>query len=174
MNHELPDVQPGFIKGRGTRDQIPNIWHIIEKAREYQKSIYFYFIDYSKMFDPEDHSKLWKILQVMWIPDYLTCLLRNLYTGQELTVWTVCGTTDWFQTGKGVHQGCILSPCIFNLFTEYIMRNPGLDEAQARIKIAGGIINTSDTQMAEHLWQKMKRNWRASWRNWKKSVKKLA
>ena len=126
MNHELPDVQAGFRKGRGTRDQIANIHWIIEKAREFRKNIYFCFIDYAKAFDCVDHNKLWKILKEMGIPDYLTCLLRNLCAGQEATVRTGHGTTDWFQIGKGVHQVCILSPCLFNLYAEYIMRNAGL------------------------------------------------
>src|SRR5574340_1038444 len=113
----------------------------MEKAREFQKNIYFCFIDYAKAFDYVDHNKLWKILKEMEIPDHLTCLLRNLYTGQEATVRTGHGTTHWFQIGKGVYQGCILSPCLFNLCVEYIMRNPGLEEAQARINIAGRNIN---------------------------------
>ena len=141
LNHELPDVQAGFRKDRGTRDQIDNICWIIEKAREFQKNIYYCFIDYAKAFDCVHHTKLWKILQEMEIPDHLICLLRNLYAGQEATVRTGHGTTDWFQIWKGVHQGCILSPCSFNLYAEYIMRNPGLDEAQAGIKIAGRKIN---------------------------------
>ena len=141
MNCELPDVQAGFRKGRGTRDQIANIRWIIKKAREFHKNIYFCFINYTKAFDCVDHDKLWKILKEMGIPDYLTCLMRNLYAGQEATIRTGHGTTDWFQTGKGVHQGCILSPCLFNLYAEYIIRNAGLDEAQARIKIAGRNIN---------------------------------
>ena len=134
MNQELSDVQAGFRKGRGTRDQIANTHWIIEKAREFQKNICF--IDYAKAFDCVDHNKLWKILQEMGIPDHLTCLLRNLYAGQEATIRTGHETTDWFQIGKGVHQGCILSPCLFNLHAEYIMRNAGLKEAQAGIKIA--------------------------------------
>ena len=141
VNRELPDVQAGFRKGRGTRDQIANICWIMEKAREFQKNIYFCFIDYAKAFDCVDHNKLWKILKEMGIPDHLICLLRNLYAGQEATVRTGHGTTDWFQIGKGVHQGCILSPCLFNLYAEYIMRNTGLEEAQAGIKIAGRNIN---------------------------------
>ena len=136
MNQELPDVQAGFRKSRGTRDQIANIYWIIKKARELQKNIYFCFIDYAKVFDCVDHNRLWKILQEMGIPDHLTCFLRNLYAGQEATVRTGHGTTDWFQIGKGVSQGCILSPCLFNLYAEYIMRNAGLDEAQAGIKIS--------------------------------------
>ena len=137
MNHELPDIQGGFRKGRGTRDQIANICWIIKKAREFQKNIYFCFIDYAKDFDCVGHNKLWKILKKMGAPDHLTCLLRNLYAGQEATVRTGHGATDRFQIGKGVHQGCILSCCLFNLYAEYIMRSAGLDEAQAGIKIAG-------------------------------------
>ena len=121
VNGELPDVQAGFRKGRGTRDQTVNIPWIIEKAREFQKNISFCFIDYGKAFDCVDHNKLWKILQETGIPDHLTCLLRNLYAGQEATVRTGHGTTDWFQIGKGVRQGCILSSCLFNLYAEYIM-----------------------------------------------------
>ena len=124
-----------------TRDQIANIYWIIKKAREFQKDIYFCFIDYAKAFDCVDHNRLWKILKVMGIPDHLTCLLRNLYAGQEATARTGHGTTNWFQIRKGVHQGCILSPCLFNLYTEYIMRNAGLEEAQAGIKIARRNIN---------------------------------
>ena len=139
--HELPDVQAGFRKGRGTRDQIANICWIIEKAREFQKNIYFCFIDYAKAFDCMDHNTLWKILKEMGIPDHLICLLRNLYAGQEATVRTGHGTTDWFQIGKGVRQGYIFSPCLFNFYAEYIMRNAGLEEAQGGIKIAGRNIN---------------------------------
>ena len=134
-------VQAGFRKGRGTRDQIANICWIIKKAREFQENIYFCFIDYAKAFDCVEHNKLWKILQEMGIPDHLTCLLRNLYAGQEAAVRTGHGTTDWFQIGKGVHQGCILSPCLFNFYAEYIMQNAELDEAQAGIKIAERNIN---------------------------------
>ena len=141
MNHELPDVQAGFRKGRGTRDQIASICWIIEKAREFQKNIYFCFIDYAKAFDCVDHHKLWKILKELGIPDHLTCLLRYLYAGQEATVINRYGTTDWFQIGKGERQGCMLLPCLFNLYAEYIMRNAGLEEAQAGIKIAGRNIN---------------------------------
>ena len=141
VNNELPDVQSGFNKGRGIRDQIANICWIMEKAREFQKNIYFWFIDYAKAYDCVDHNKLWKILKEMGIPDHLTCLLRNLYAGQEATVRTGQGTTDWFQIGKGVCQGCMLSPCLFNLYADYTMRNAGLEEAQAGIKIAGRNIN---------------------------------
>ena len=141
MNRELPDVQAGFRKGRGTRDQIANIRWIMEKARQFQKNIYFCFTDYAKVFDCVDHNKLWKILKEMGISDHVTCLLRNLYAGQEATVRTGHGATDWFQIGKGVHQGCILSPCLFNLYAEYIMRNTGLEATQAGIKIARRNIN---------------------------------
>jgi len=141
MNHELSDVQAGFRKGRGTRDQIANIHWIIKKARKFQKNIYFCFIDYATAFDCVDHNKLWKILQEMGISDHLTCLLRSLYAGQEATVRAGHGTTDWIQIGKGVLQGYILSPCLFNLHVEYIMRNVALDEAQAGIKISGRNIN---------------------------------
>ena len=137
VTHELPDVQASFRKGRGTRDQISNIRWIMEKAREFQKNIYFCFIDYAKAFDCVDHNKLWKILQEMETLEHLTCLLINLYAGQEAAVITGHGATDWLQIRKGVCQGCILSPCLFNLYAEYIMRNAGLDEAQAGIKIAG-------------------------------------
>ena len=136
MNCELLDVQAGFRKGRGTRDQIANIRWIMGKAREFQRNIYFCFIDYAKAFDCVDHNNLWKILKEMGIPDYLTCLLRNLYAGQEATVRTGHGTTECFQMGKGVRQGYILSPCLFNLYAEYIMKNTGLEETQAGIKIA--------------------------------------
>ena len=151
VNCELPDVQAGFSKGRGTRDQIASIHWIMEKAREFQKNIYFCLIDYAKAFDCADHNKLWKILQEMGIPDHLTCLLRNLYAGQEATVITVHGTTDWLHIGKGIRQGCILSPCLFNFYAQYIMRNAGLDEAQAGIKIAGrssnNLIYADDTTL---------------------------
>ena len=153
MNHELPDVQAGFRKGRGIRDQIANIHWIIKKAREFQKNIYFCFIDYIKAFDCVDHNKLWKILQEMGILDHLTCLLRNMYAGQEATVTTEHGTMDWFKIGKGVHQGCILSPCLFNLYAEYITQNAGLES-----RLPGEISITSDMQMMPPLWQKVKKN----------------
>ena len=120
MNREIPNVQAGFRKGRITRDQIANIHWIIEKVREFQKNIYLCFIDYSEAFDCVDHGKLWKILREIGIPDHLTCLLQNLFSGQEATVRTGHGTTDWFQSGKGVCQGCILSPFLFNLYAEYV------------------------------------------------------
>ena len=153
MNHELPDVQGGFRKGRGARDQIANIRWIIKKL-EFQRNSYFCFIDYAKTFDCVDHRKLWKILKEMGIPDHLTCLLRNLYASQEATVRTEHETTDWFQIGKRVHQGCILSLCLFNLYAEYIMSNAGLDEAQAESRLSGEISITSDMQMTPTLWQK--------------------
>ena len=129
------------LEDRGTRDQVANICWIIEKAKEFQKYIYLCFIDYAKAFDCVDHNKLWAILKEMGIPDHLPCLLRNLYAGQEATVRTGHETTDWFQIGKEVCQGCILSPCLFNLYAEYIMQNAGLAEAQSGIKIAGRNIN---------------------------------
>ena len=141
MNHELPDVLTGFRKGRVTREQVAKIHLILEKAREFQKNIYFCFIDYAKAFDCMDQNKLWKILKEMGIPDHLTCLLSNLYAGQEAIVRTRHGTTDWFQIGRGVCQGCLLSLCLFNLYAESIMQNAGLDEAQAGIKIARRNIN---------------------------------
>ena len=141
MNCELPDVQAGFRKGRETRGQIANIHWIMGKGRKFQKNIYFCFIDYDKAFDCVDHNKLWEILKEMGILGHLVFLLRNLYAGQEARVRTGHGTTDWFQIGKGVHQGCILSPCLFSLYAEYIMRNTGLEETQVGIKIAGRNIN---------------------------------
>ena len=154
VNRELPDVQAGFTKGRGTRDEIANILWIIKRSREFQKNIYFCFIDYAKAFDCVDHNKLWKILKEMGIPDHRTCLLRNLYVSQEAAVRTGHGRTDWFQIRKGVHQACILSPYLFNFYAEHIMRNSGLEEAQAGIKIAGKNINNlryadNTTLMAE-------------------------
>ena len=141
MNWELLDVQAGVRKGKRSRDQIFNIYWITEKAREFQKSISFCFIDYVKAFDCVDHNKLWKVLKEMRTPDYLTCLLRNLYAGQEATVRTGHGTKDCLKIGKRVYQGCILSSCLFNVYAEYIMCNTGLDESQVGIKIAGRNIN---------------------------------
>ena len=135
MNRELSDVQGGFRKFRGTRDQIANICWIVEKAKEFQKNIYFCFNNYAKAFGCVDHNKLWKTLKDTGISDHLTCLLRNLYVSQE--VRTRHGTMDWFQIGKEICQGYILSPCLFNFYAEYIMRNAGLTEAQAGIKNAG-------------------------------------
>ena len=160
VNHELSDVQDGFRKGRGTRDQIVNISWIIEKAREFQKNNYFCFIDYAQAFDCVDHNKLWKILKEMEITDHLTCLLRRLYAGQEATVRTGHGTTHWLQIRKGVCQGCILSLCLFNLYAEYIMWNARLDEAQAGIKIAGrnadNLRYTDDTTLMEESEEKLR------------------
>ena len=155
VNHELPD-QAGFRKGRGTRDQIANICWIIKKAREFQ-NIYFCFIDCANAFDCVDHNKLWKILKEMGIPDHLTYCLRNLYVGQEATVRTGHGTTDWFQIGKGEHQGCILSPYLFNFYAEYIMRNVRLDEAQSGILFAGEISITSEMQITPPYGRKWRR-----------------
>ena len=174
MNHELPDVQAGFRKGRGTRDLIANICWIIEKAREFQKKICF--IDYAKAFDCVDYNKLCKVLREMGISDHLTWLLRNLYAGQETTVKTGQGTTDWFQIGKGVCQGYILSPCLFNLYAEYIMRNAGPDEAKLESRLEGEIPITSDMQMTPPLWQKVKgtkkpldESERREWKSWLKT-----
>ena len=147
VNHELPNVQAGFRKGKVTRDQIANICWIIKKGREFQKNIYFCFIDYTKAFGCVAYNKLWKILQEI-ISDQLACLLGNLYASQEATVRTGHGTTDWFQIRKGVHQGCILSPCLFNLHEEYIMRNAGLLESI----LPGELSITSDMQMSSPLW----------------------
>ena len=157
VNH---DVQAGFRKGRGTRNQIANICWVIKKAKEFQKNIYFCFIDNTKAFNCVDHKKNVENSERdgKGIPDHLTCLVRNLYAGQEAAVRTGHGTTDWFQIGKGVCQGCILSPCLFNLYAEYIMRNAGLEETQAGIKIARIISVTSEMQMTPPLWQKVKRN----------------
>ena len=128
------------------------------KKQEISRKTSFCFIDYVKAFDGVDHNKLWKILKEIGIPDHLICLLRNLYAGQEATVRTGHGTADWFPIGKGVRQGCILSPCLFNLYAEYIMRNAGLEEAQAESRLPGEISITSDMQMIPPLWQKVKRN----------------
>ena len=162
VERELPDVQAGFRQGRRTRDQMANIRWIMENAREFQQNIYFSFIDYVKAFGCVDHNKLWKILKGMGIPDHLTCLLRNLYAGQEAPVRTGHGTTDWFQIGKGVRQGCILSPCLFNLYAEYIMRNLDWKKHKLESRLPGEISITSDMQMTPPLWQKVKRNSKAS------------
>ena len=155
MNRELPDVQADFRKGRGTKDHIANMCWIIEKARQFQKNISFCFIDYDKAFDCVDHNKLWKILKEMGIPDHLTCLLICMQVRKQQLVRTGHETTGWFQIGKGVHQDCILSPCLFNFYAEYIMRNAGLEEAQSGSKIAGRNINNlryadDTTLMAEN------------------------
>ena len=146
------------LENTGTKDQNANIHWIIETARECQKNIYFYFIDDAKAFDCVNYNKLWKILKEMGISGHLTCLLRNLYAGQEATVRTGHGTTDWFQIGKGICQGCILSLCLFNLYADYIMRNAGLDEAQLESRLPGEISVPSDMQMTPPLWQKVKKN----------------
>ena len=156
MNRELPDVKTGFRKGRGIRDQIANICWITEKAKEFQKYIYFCFIDYNKGFHCVDHKKLWKILKEMEISDHLTCILRNLYAGQEAAVRTGHSIAEWFQIGKGVCQGYILSPCLFTLYAEDLMRNAGLDEAQGESRLLGEISVTSDMQMIPPLWKKVK------------------
>ena len=170
----MSDVQAGFRKGRGTRDQIANIFWIIEKLREFQKNSYFCFLDCAKAFDCVDHSKLWKILQETGIPDHLICLLRNLCVGQAAAFRTGHGTIDWFQIGKGVHQGWILSPCLFNLYAEHIMWNAGLDEAQAGIKIARRNINNlrradGTTLMAERTKEPSDESERGEWKSWLKT-----
>ena len=154
MNNELPDVQGGFRKGRGTGDQIANIcWKKQESSRKTSISASLTMPTPLTMWITTN----WKILQEMGKPDHLTCLLRNLYAGQEATVRTGHGTTDWFQIGKGVRQGCVLSPWLFNLYAEYIMRDTGLDETQTGIKVAERHINNSDMQMIPPLWQKAKK-----------------
>ena len=156
MNHKLPDV----LEKAEDPEVKSNISWIIKKARHFQKNIYFCFIDYAKAFDCVDHNKLWKILKEMGIPDHLTCLLRNLYADQEERVRTGHGTTEWFQIGKGVRQGSVLSLCLFNLYAEYIIRNAGLDEVQAGIKIAGRNINnfgyTDDTTLMAESEEELK------------------
>ena len=150
MKCDLTDVQAGFRKGRRTRDQIANVLWIIKKAREFQKDIYLCFIDYAKAFDCVDQNKLWKSLQEMGIPEHLTCLLRNLYAGQEATVRTRHGTTDWLQIRKGICQGCIWPPCLFNLYAEVIMLNAGLDHKwnqKLESRLPGEISTTSYIQM---------------------------
>ena len=158
MNRELPYVQAGFRKGRGTRDQIANIRWIMEKAREFQKNIYFCFIDYAKAFDCVDHNKLWKILQEMGRPDQLSWLLRNLYAGQQATVSTGHGTTDWFQIGKRVCQGCILSPCYLIYMQSTYWEMLGWVKYKVESRLPGEISITSDIQMTPPLWQKVKKN----------------
>ena len=147
MSWELPDVQAGFRKGRGTSDQISKIHWVIEKAREFQKNIHFWFIDYTRAFDYMDHNKWWKILKKMGLSDDLTCLLRNLYAAQLITVGTEHGTMDLFQVGKGIHQSYILSPCLFNFYVQYIMGKAGLDEAQLESRLWREISIISDMQM---------------------------
>ena len=174
MNWELPDVQAAFRKDRGTRDQIVNICWIIKKARELQKNTWF--INYTKSFNCVDHNKLWKILQEMGIPDHLTYLLRNLYAGQEATVRTRHWTMYWFQSVKGVCQGCILSACLFNFYAEYIMRMLGWRKHKLESRLPGEISITSDIQMTPPLCQKAKRteepldeSERGKWKSWLKT-----
>ena len=176
VNWELPDIQAGFRKGRGTRDQTVNICWIREKAREFQKNIYFCFIEYAKAFDCVDHNKLQNIAQEMVIPDHLTCLLRNLYAGQESTVRNGHGTTDWFQIGNGVHQGYIMSLCLFKLYAEYIMRNTGWMKHKLESRLPGEMSITSDMQMIPPLWQKVREtknpldeSERGEWKSWLKA-----
>ena len=160
MNSEHPDVQAGFRIEEEPEIELAISVGSFKKQESSKENIYFCFIDYSKAFDCVDHNKLWKILKEMGIPDHLTCLLRNLYAGQEATVRTGHRTTDWFQIGKGVRQGCIWSPCLFNLYAEYIMRNAGLDESQAGIKIAERNINNlryaDDTTLVAESEEKLK------------------
>ena len=158
MNRELPDVQAGFRKGKGTRDQIANICWINKKAREFQKNIYFCFIDYAKAFDSVDHNKLGKILKEMGIPDHLTYLLESLYAGKEATVRTGHGTTDWFQIGKGVHQGCILSPAYLSSMQSTSREMLDWRKYKLESRLPGEISITSDMQMMTPLWQKVKKN----------------
>ena len=174
VNHELPDIQAGFRKDRGTRDQIANIHWIIKKARAFEKNVYFFFIDCAKAFDSVDHNKLWKILKEMGITDHLTCLLRNLYAGQEATVRTGHGTTDWFQIGKGVCQGCILSPAYLTSMQSTSWETLGWKKHKLESRLPGEITITSDMQMTPPLWQKVKKNEKASWWKWKRRAKKLA
>ena len=175
MNWELTDVQAGFRKGRGTR-QSSNCQHLLDhqKSKRISEKNVLWFIDYTKAFDCVDHNKLWKILKEMGIPDHLPCLLRNLYTGKEATVRTRHGTTDWFQIGKGVRQGCILSPCLFNYMQITSCEMLGWMKHKLASSLLGEISITSDMQMTTPLWQKSKRNQRTSWCKWKSRVKKLA
>ena len=179
MNQELPDVQAGFRKGRGTRVQIANIRWIIKKAREFQKNIHFCFIDYAKVFDCVDHNKLWKILKEVGISDHLTCLLRNLYVGQEATVRTGHGTTDWFQIKKKVHQSCILLPCLLNCRQSTSWDMLGWMKHKLESRLPGEISITSDMQMIPPLWQKvipplwqkepLDESERGEWKSWLKA-----
>ena len=167
MNCELPDVQAGFRRGRGTGDQIANIRWIIEKAREFQKNINFCFIVYIKAFDCVDHNKLWKILKEMGTPDHLICLLRNLYVGQESTVRTEHGTKDWFQIKKGVY----CHPAYLTYMQRTSLEMLGWKKHKLESRLQGKISITSDMQMTRPLWRKVKRNSKASWLKWKRRVK---
>ena len=178
INCEFPDVQTGFRKGSRIRDQIANICRIIQKAREFQKKHLLLLYWLCQSLWRVDHNKLWKTLKEIGMPDHLTCLLRNLYAGQQAIVRTGHGATDWFQIGKGVHQGCILSSCLFNFYAEYIMRNAGLEETQAGIKIAGKNINNlwyagGTTLMAESEEELKKKpldkSERGEWKSWLKT-----
>ena len=174
-NRELSDVQTEFRKGRGTRDQIANICWIMKKAREFQKNIYFCFIDYAKAFDCVVHSQLWKILQEMEIPNHLTCLLRNLYAGQEATVRTRHGTTDWFQIRKKEYIKAVYCNPAYLIYMQSTSREvPDWMKHKLESRLPGEISVNSDMQMTPPLWQKVKKNWRASWWKWKRRVKKLA
>ena len=174
MNWGITHVQDGFRKGRGTRDQIANIRWIIEKAKEFQKNIYFCFIYYVKAFDCVDGNKLLKILKEMRIPDHFSCLLRNLHEGQKATIRTRHGTTDWFKIGKGIHQGWLLSSYLFNFYAEYIMWNVDLDEAQTGMKISGRNINNFRYADGTTLLAESKDELKSLWWRWKRRVKRLA
>ena len=162
VNCELPSIQAGFRKDKGTRAQVANIRWIIKKTKEFQRNIYFCSIDYAKTFDCVVHNKLWKILQEMGIPDHLTCLLRNLYAGQEATVKTRHGT-EWFQIGKDVCQSSTLSPCLFKFLQSTSCKMMGWMKHKPESRLPGEISIMSDTEMIPPLWQKVKKNWRASW-----------
>ena len=172
MNCELPDVQAALEKAEEPEIKLPTSLNHRKSKRVPEKHLVL--LHYVKAFDSVHHNRLWKILQEMGIPDHLTCFLRNLYAGQEPTVRIRHGTTNWFQIEKGVHQGCILSPCLFNLYAVYIMWNAGLDETQPGFKIAGRNINNLRYADDTTLWQKVKRNQKASWWKWKRRVKSLA
>ena len=172
MNWELPQVQAGFRKDRGTRGQIGNICWIIDKAREFQKNIYFCFIDYAKTFDCVDFNKLWHILKEMGTPGHLTCLLRNWYAGQEATVRTRHGTMDWFKIWKEVQQGCHLA--YFTYMQRILWQMPGWMNNHLETRLPGEMWTASDMHMIKFRWQKVKRNQGASWCSWKRRVQKLA
>ena len=173
INRELPDVQAWFRKGRGTRDQIANIRWVMEKPKEFQKNIYFCFIDYAETFDGADHNKLWKILQEMEIPDHLTCLLRNLYAGQEATELDMEQRTG-SKLGKEYTKAVYCHPAYLTYMQSTSCEMPGWMKHKLESRLPGEISITSDMQMTPPLWQKAKRNWRASWWKWKRRVKKLA
>ena len=172
MNRDLPEVQAGLRKSRRIRGQIANICWIIEKAREFNQNIYFWFIDCAKPFVSVDHNKVWKILQKMRIPDHLTCFLKSLYADQEAAVRTRHGTMDWFQIWKREHQGCILSACLFNLDQRTPCEMLGWRKHKQKSRFSGEISITSDMQRTIPLCQREKSNWRTSWWKWKNRVKK--